>query len=212
MIEKDIIRDLFPFFEESLIQAICEEGVIHTLDSNNVLINEGQHIKTFPLVLEGSIKISRLDNDGDELLLYYVNKGEVCTMALTCCITDIKSNIQGIAVQDSSIVKIPIKFIDEWMYKYPTWKRFIMDSFRNKFNELLLTIDSIAFMKMDERLEQYFKNIFKTTNKTLYTGSHQDIANDLHSSREVISRLLKQMEKRHLIKLSRNKIDFFALV
>lgn len=212
MIEKDLIRNLFPYFEAALIQDICNEGVIHLLDNNNILINEGQHIKSFPLVLEGSIKISRLDNDGDELLLYYINKGEVCTMALTCCITDIKSSIKAIAVQDSKIIIIPIKFIDEWIYKYPTWKRYIMDSFRDRFNELLNTIDSIAFMKMDERLEQYFKNKFKTTKNTIFTGSHQEIANDLHSSREVISRLLKQMEKKHLIKLSRNNIDFSALV
>jgi CRP/FNR family transcriptional regulator len=212
MIEKEIIQRTFPHFEQALLNEISKEGILIDLDVEDILINEGQYIKTFPLVLNGSIKISRLDNDGDELLLYYINKGEVCTMALTCCMTDIQSSIKAIVTNKAEIIKIPIKYIDEWMYKYPSWKKFIMDSFRDKFNELLFTIDSIAFMKMDERLLQYFKKKHQIDQQTIFTGSHQDIANDLHSSREVISRLLKQMEKKNLIIISRNKIDFSALV
>lgn len=212
MIDKQIIQESFPYFETSLIDEISKEGKLICLEVDDILINEGQYIKTFPLVLKGSIKISRMDSEGDELLLYYINKGEVCTMALTCCMTDIQSSIKAIVVYEAEIIKIPIKYIDEWMYKYPSWKKFIMDSFRSKFNELLNTIDSIAFMKMDERLIQYFEKIYQTNKLTIFTGSHQDIANDLHSSREVISRLLKQMEKKKLIVISRNKIDFSSLV
>lgn len=212
MVPIDIIRSTFPQFENSLIEKIHNIGILSKITDNDYLINEGQYIKSFPLVINGSIKVSRLDNDGEELLLYYLNKGEVCTMTLTCCVTNIKSNIKAITVSDSEIISIPIKYIDEWMYEFPTWKKFIMDSFRFRFNELLNTIDSIAFMNMDERLIEYFKKRYNTTNTTIFTGSHQDIANDLHSSREVISRLLKQMEKKDMISLSRNKIDFSGLL
>lgn len=207
----DLIKKHFPFFEKELMEEILSVGTLKNIDSDSLLITEGQFIKSFPLLLKGTIKITRMDNDGDELLLYYLNKGEVCTMSLTCCISHAKSNIKAIAIEDSEVIVIPINYIDEWINKYPSWKRFIMDSYRIRFNELLNTIDSIAFMKMDERLELYFKNIYKTTGKTTYTGSHQEIANDLHSSREVISRLLKQMEKKKKLVLSRNKIDFSYL-
>ncbi len=206
-----LIENYFPIFEKELVEEIFNVGTLRKIEAESLLISEGQFIKTFPLLLNGTIKITRLDNEGDELLLYYLNKGEVCTMSLTCCISHAKSNIKAIAIEDSELISIPVNFIDEWINKYPSWKRFIMDSYRQRFNELLNTIDSIAFMKMDERLEIYFKNIYKTTGKKTFSGSHQEIANDLHSSREVISRLLKQMEKKKMLILSRNKIDFSSL-
>jgi len=212
MIPIDIIQAQFPYFETSLISEISEYGKLIEIPADEQLMREGQFIKSFPLVLNGSIKISRMDNDGDELLLYYLDAGEVCTMALTCCVTNARSNVKAIVINDAQVISIPINFIDEWMHKYPTWKKFIMDSFRYRFNELLNTIDSIAFMKMDERLVQYFQKIYRTTKATMFLGSHQDIASDLHSSREVVSRLLKQMEKKKMITLSRNKIDFSGLL
>lgn len=208
---KDII-DIFPFEEEELIKDIFKESSFTSLDENTQLIKEGEYIKSFPLIVSGCIKVSRLDLDGDELLLYYLNKGEVCTMALTCCTTNIKSNIQAIAIEDSKILKIPVKFIDEWMYKYPSWKKFIMSSYRFKFEELLNTIDSIAFMKMDQRLVLYFKNLYRSTHKKEFIGSHKQIAYDLNTSREVVSRLLKKLEKNQKIVISRNKIDFSSLL
>ncbi len=207
----DLIKKHYPIFEKELMNEIVSVGVLKKISAYQLLITEGQFIKTFPLLIKGTIKITRLDNDGDELLLYYLNKGEVCTMSLTCCISNAQSSIKAVAIEDSEVIVIPINFIDDWINKYPSWKKFIMDSYRIRFNELLNTIDSIAFMKMDERLELYFKNIYKTTGKKIYTGSHQDIASDLHSSREVISRLLKQMEKKKKLVLSRNKIDFSSL-
>jgi len=212
MIPIDIIQAQFPYFETSLISEISEYGKLIEIPTDEQLMREGQFIKSFPLVLNGSIKISRMDNDGDELLLYYLDAGEVCTMALTCCVTNARSNVKAIVINDAQVISIPINFIDEWMHKYPTWKKFIMDSFRYRFNELLNTIDSIAFLKMDERLVQYFQKVYRTTKATVFLGSHQDIANDLHSSREVVSRLLKQMEKKKMITLSRNKIDFSGLL
>jgi len=212
MIPIDIIQAQFPYFETSLISEISEYGKLIEIPADEQLMREGQFIKSFPLVLNGSIKISRMDNDGDELLLYYLDAGEVCTMALTCCVTNARSNVKAIVINDAQVISIPINFIDEWMHKYPTWKKFIMDSFRYRFNELLNTIDSIAFLKMDERLIQYFQKIYRTTKATMFLGSHQDIASDLHSSREVVSRLLKQMEKKKMITLSRNKIDFSGLL
>lgn len=207
----ELVEEHFPFFEQKLISTIAETGTLREVPENTRLITEGQFIKSFPLVLEGTIKITRIDSDGDELLLYYLNKGQVCTTALTCCMSDIKSNIKATAIEDSVIVTIPVRYIDEWMISFPSWKKFIMTSYRMRFDELLNTIDSIAFMKMDERLELYFENIYKTSGNKTFTGSHQEIANDLHSSREVISRLLKQMEKKGMLRLSRNKIDFSPL-
>lgn len=208
----DVIRKRFPFFEPALIEEISKEGEWITFNEGDEMMSEGKYIRSFPIVLEGLIKVCRKDTDGREALLYYLNPGQVCAMALTCCMGRMQSNVAAFAEVDTEVVRIPVEFLDKWMVQYTTWKEFVMYAFRSRFDELLITIDSIAFKKMDERLVHFFIERHKATGKTIYKGTHQEIANALTSSREVISRLLKHLEKEELVKISRNQIDFTSLV
>jgi CRP/FNR family transcriptional regulator len=208
----DVIRKRFPFFEKGLIDDISKNGEWVTVETNDELMSEGKYIKTFPIVLEGLIRVCRKDEDGREVLLYYLNPGQVCAMALTCCMGRMQSNIAAYADEDTEIIRIPVECLDKWMVEYTTWKEFVMYAYRTRFDELLTTIDGIAFKRMDERLIKFFNDRYKATGDTVYYGTHQDIANSLTTSREVVSRLLKQLEKSGEIVISRNKIDFSKLV
>lgn len=208
----DIIRKRFPFFEKGLIEEISKEGEWVTVEEGDELMSEGKYIRSFPIVLEGLIKVCRKDNEGREVLLYYLNPGQVCAMALTCCMGRMQSNISAYADEDTEIIRIPVDCLDKWMVEYTTWKEFVMYAYRSRFDELLNTIDSIAFKRMDERLEKFFIDRYKASGETVFNGTHQDIANSLASSREVVSRLLKQLEKSGQIEIGRNKIDFSNLV
>jgi CRP/FNR family transcriptional regulator, anaerobic regulatory protein len=211
-ISADIIRKRFPFFEKGLIEEISKEGEWVSVETGDELMSEGKFIRSFPIVLEGLIRVCREDEEGREVLLYYLNPGQVCAMALTCCMGRMQSNISAYADEGAEIIRIPVECLDRWMANYTTWKEFVMFAYRNRFDELLTTIDGIAFKKMDERLEKFFIDRYKANGETIFNGTHQDIANSLASSREVISRLLKQLEKTGKIIIGRNKIDFSALV
>ncbi len=211
-IAADIIRKRFPFFEKGLIEEISKAGEWITVEEGEELMSEGKYIRTFPIVLEGLIRVCRRDDEGREVLLYYLSPGQVCAMALTCCMGRMQSHVSAFAEEDTEVLRISVEYLEKWMVEYSTWKEFVMYTYRNRFDELLATIDNIAFKKMDERLVAFFAERFKAKGETVYLGTHQDIANSLTTSREVISRLLKQLEKSGQIKISRNKIDYSALV
>ncbi len=202
----------FPFLGKELLDEIEQHGLIQEITASEEILREGQFIKSFPLILEGSLRVIRTDKDGRELLLYFLNPGEVCSMALTCCMGLQQSNISAIAEQDSLIVRIPVDFLDEWMTRFPEWKSYMMYAYRKRFDELLDTIDAIAFMNLDERLERFLRSRFEATGEKQFHGKHQDIAYQLNTSREVISRLLKKMEQKGMVKLHRNEVDFTALI
>ncbi|HPR31530.1 MAG TPA: Crp/Fnr family transcriptional regulator [Prolixibacteraceae bacterium] len=208
----DLLRKRFPFFEKALIDAISAHGGWITLETGEELMSEGKYIRSFPIVLEGLIRVCRRDEEGREVLLYYLNPGQVCAMALTCCMGRMQSTISAFAEEDTEIIRIPVDYLDQWMVEFSTWKEFVMYAYRNRFEELLTTIDSIAFRKMDERLVKFFIDRNKASGETLFNGTHQEIANSLTTSREVISRLLKQLEKNGQIIIARNKIDFSSLL
>lgn len=207
-----ILNQRFPFFGTELLNEIEQRGLIQEVTAGEEILREGQFIKSFPLILEGSLRVIRTDKNGRELLLYFLNPGEVCSMALTCCMGQQQSNISAIAEQDSLIVRIPVDFLDEWMARFPEWKSYMMYAYRKRFDELLDTIDAIAFLNLDERLERFFRSRFEATGEKRFRGKHQDIAFQLNTSREVISRLLKKMEQKNLVKLSRSEVDFTALI
>ncbi|MCF6331958.1 MAG: Crp/Fnr family transcriptional regulator [Draconibacterium sp.] len=202
----------YNFFEKELQNEILSIGVKKNFEANEFLIREGQFISSFPLVLSGLIRISRTNDDGNELLLYYLKGNEVCAMSLTCCMTKVTSNINAVAEEPAEVIMLPVELLDSWISKYPTWKQFVMQTFQNRFRELLDTVDSIAFMKLDERLIKHFKDRNLNSGATTFTGTHQDLALQLNTSREVISRLLKKLENDGKIKLSRNFINFSKLL
>mgnify|MGYP001023283969 FL=1 len=133
-------------------------------------------------------------------------------MSLTCCMTNLKSTVNAVAEEETSVILLPVHLLDNWICKYPSWKNFVMQTFQNRFRELIETIDSVAFLNLDERLVRYFTDRFKKTGQTTLNETHQELALKLNTSREVISRLLKRLENDKKIKLSRNFIDFSPLV
>ncbi|MBN2634702.1 MAG: Crp/Fnr family transcriptional regulator [Prolixibacteraceae bacterium] len=202
----------YQFLEKDLQNEILQVGILKTIKQGNFLVREGQFITGFPLILSGMIRVTRTNKEGNELLLYYLEKNEVCAMSLTCCMTNLKSSVKAIAEEDTEIIMLPVAMLDNWMCKYPTWKQFIMETFQIRFRELIETIDTIAFLKLDQRLINYFSYRKKKSGLTTFKGTHQDLALQINTSREVVSRLLKKLEKQGKVKLSRNFIDFSNLL
>jgi CRP/FNR family transcriptional regulator len=206
-------KSLFPdITSKALFEEIEKNSKLKSFEDGDIIIDKGMPINNIPLLLTGNIKVIREDEEGRELLMYFLSPGESCTMSLTCCMANQQSEIRAIAEGKVTILAIPVHFMDEWMLKYADWKNFVMNTYRIRFEELLNTVDQIAFKKMDERLEKYLLNHSKLKNSEKISITHQAIANDLNSSREVISRLLKQLEKQGRIKLSRHCIDVGELV
>ncbi len=201
-----------PVLEAELQQEIQKIGIIKTFRPNDILIREGQFISAFPVLLKGLVRITRNNDNGNELLLYYLKKNEVCAMSLTCCMTSLTSTINAVAETETDVIMLPVEVLDTWICKYPGWKQFVMQSFQMRFRELIDTIDSIAFLNLEERLIKYFTSRIKQTGITGLNETHQELAMRLNTSREVVSRLLKKLEKKGKIKLSRNYIDFSNLV
>jgi CRP/FNR family transcriptional regulator len=212
MDKHELIKKTFPFLEKELISEIDKASGLLELKADESMLSEGDYIKSFPMVISGCLRVVRLSDDGNELLLYYLNSGEICSMALTCCMGLQKSRIKMIAEEDSVLLTIPVNMPEKWMTDYKSWKEYMMYSYRHRFDELLDTIDSIAFMKLDERLIRFFEERFSSTGKTIFPGTHQDIAEQLNTSREVISRLLRNLENKKLVITERNSVDYTVLV
>lgn len=193
-------------FEPELLSEIEKTAKHISAKVDDVVLDIGQTVRVIPLVLSGTLKISRLDENGNELLLYYVSANESCAMTFTCCMEQFPSEVKATAEENVEFLAIPIAAMDQWMMKYPTWKSFVMKTIRARFNELLTSIDQLAFQKLDERLIHYLKEKSKATGSSLINFSHQQIANEMASSREVISRLLKRFENEKKILLYRHQI------
>lgn len=198
-------------FEEALINEILQVGTFKEVPEGFILMDIGEYIRGMPLLISGAIKVLREDKDGDELLLYYLEKGDTCSMTLTCCMGDAKNEIRAVAETDAKLIMVPVQKMDEWIAKYSTWRNFVFKSYQNHLNELLNTLDSIAFDKMDMRLIAYLKEKARITKEDTIHNTHQEIAYDLHSSRVVISRLLKKLEQMGKIELHRNHIKLLEL-
>lgn len=193
--------------DNNLITEIGQIGILKNFIKDDIIIDVNQTLQHIPLLLEGNIKILREDNNGNDLLIYFIEAGETCTMSLTCCMGISKSKIRAVAEQNSTLIMIPVQNIQNWFHTNESWRNFILESYQLRFDEMLEAIDNIAFMKMDERLHKYLTNKAKLHASKIIHIKHQDIAEDLHTSRVVVSRLLKQLENENKIKLSRNKIE-----
>jgi len=198
-------------FEEELIEEIQKIGVYKTIPKNTLIIGVGEYIKSMPLILKGAIKILREDEKGEELVLYYLEKGDTCAMTLSCCLGQTKSKIAAITETDVELIMIPKEKMGDWLAKYKSWQAFILQSYHARVDELLEAIDTIAFLKMDERLYKYLKDKAMITHDDVIYTTHNDISDDLHTSRVVISRLLKKLENEGKIKLFRNSIKVLVL-
>ncbi len=206
-VQDDLLRKSYPLFEDNLVTEIEEQGEFKTFPANEVLMRKGQYIRSTMLVLNGLIKIYREDDDGNEFLMYYLKPGEACALSLVCAAKHEASPIMAKTVTETEVMMVPVDTMSEWMSKFKSWYQFVIETYRTRFDELLATLDNVAFRSMDERLEFYLKRAKEAQQTNLLNISHQEIANELNTSREVISRLLKKMEQKDMVKLNRNIIE-----
>lgn len=203
----ELLRRHYPqLAERDLQEEIILVGKLLFFKAGETILDFGSYVRLVPLLVEGSIKVVREGEEGKEIFLYYLQPGQSCTMSFTCCMMNKKSEIRTVAEEDTLLIGIPIKYMDEWMTRYQSWKNFVMLSYDNRMLELVKTIESIAFQKLDERLLQYLQKKAAITGSKIIQATHQDIAFDLNASREAISRLLKQLENEGQLRLGRNKV------
>jgi CRP/FNR family transcriptional regulator len=197
-------------FEEALLDEIVATSTLREFKEGDVLMDFGDYIQKMPLLLSGAIKIFREDFDEGELLLYFLEKGDTCAMTMACCLGETKSEIKAVAENSGMVVMIPVQKMEEWMGKYKSWRNYVFTSYNNRLKEMLSAIDNLAFMNMNERLLNYLFEKAKVNNSREVMNTHQEIAYDLHTSRVVISRLLKALENEGRIKLHRAYIELLV--
>lgn len=194
-------------FEPELLREIEQYGNLVTLEKDDLLIDVGGKIKSVPLILNGAVKIVREDKNGEEIVLYFLERGDTCAISFVNCLNNSKSKVRGIAEKETEAIYIPVKKLEEWMGKYKSWREFVIESYSSRLDEMIEAIDTLAFMKMDERLYKYLTDKVKIMRDPVLNTTHQEIAIDLNTSRVVVSRLLKQLENQKKIQLHRNKIE-----
>ncbi len=208
-----MLKSKLPFLTEpELLDKIEQQGIYKSFKAGDTIVEPGKHIKIVPLVVEGTVKIIRVDQNGNELFLYHLSKGQSCAFSFSSFLSERPSDIKAIAEDNTKLILIPKESALSWFHKYPSWCKFIMSTMENRFDELIQAVDNIAFTKTDERLLAFITKKAKALKTNTINITHQEIANELSSSREVVSRLLKQLEKDNKVKLGRNKIEIISLM
>ena len=203
----ELIKKKLPLLNDSeLLNEIEKQGELIFLEEGQTLIKKGSYPKFIPLILEGIIKVNRIDDEGNEIFLYYLSSGDSCSMTLACCTNYTASKLSATVEEKATIIKIPIEIMDKWMSSYSVWRNYVFSSLNIRITSLLEAIDQIAFSSLDERLISLLEKTSKSKNTLEIKTTHQDLAKELNTSREVISRLLKKLEKEELVTLGRNKI------
>ncbi|OFY88104.1 MAG: hypothetical protein A3K10_13895 [Bacteroidetes bacterium RIFCSPLOWO2_12_FULL_31_6] len=194
------------FADKDLLNEINKFGRLKSAEKDSILIYPGDEIHFIPLVLKGVLRIIRADNEGMEVFLYHLYPGQACAMAINCCQTGKKSMVKVIAEDYTELLQLPVNKFDEW-FKYTEWKLFVNNTYSTRFLELLNVIDLIAFSNMDKQLWHYLKERSQALNTKALFITHQQIADEMHTHREAISRLLRTMEQKNILKLGRNTIE-----
>lgn len=189
-----------------------KEGTLKTFESDAVIIEEHDYIKSVPIVLTGSVKVLKLDDEGNEILLYYIKPGESCVMSFLGATCNETSKIRAIVEEKAEVLMLPIHKSFDLIRDNPAWLEFIFQLYNRRFEELLDVVNSVVFQHVDERLWDLLKKKVKMLRSSELIVTHQQLADELGTAREVVSRLLKQLEKSNQIKLSRNKITVLATV
>ncbi|WP_205503404.1 Crp/Fnr family transcriptional regulator [Rufibacter psychrotolerans] len=192
--------------DPALLAELERHGVVQEFEPGQTIIAPEQSIKMVPIILEGSVKVMRTNGEGHDLLLYYLEGGDTCAVALTCCNTSSPSDVKAVAEEKTRVLGVPLQKHNEWTNTYRQWQEFVALTYQKRFQELLRAVDDVAFRKMDERLLRYLITKARQLNSLELSVTHQQIASELGTSREVISRLLKQLEKQKLVELERNRI------
>lgn len=207
MLDKSLIQNYFnSLFEDDLIDEIATIGKIKSFKENEIIIDLGEVISHMPLLLHGAIRIMRDDANDGELLLYYLEKGDTCAMTMTCCLGTKISNIRAIAETAGEMVLIPVQKMDEWLAKYATWRAFVFNSYQDRLDEMMRSIDNLAFNDSKGRLKNYLIEVASVNKTRTVNKTHAEIAYEMNTSRVVISRLIKALENEGFIKQQRNSI------
>ncbi len=202
---------LFKQFEPELMKKIQQVGLIRKFKAEEYLMKTGQNIRSAVLVLNGVIKVFREDDEGNEVFMYNIHPGEACAISMTCAARNLSSQVMAKALVDTEVLAIPVELMDEWSSKYKSWYQFVLETYRSRFEELLDTLDQIAFRNLDERLLWYLKQHQKSLHSNILKASFTDIAQELNSSREVISRLMKKLAEKGHIKIDKQNIEILNL-
>jgi CRP/FNR family transcriptional regulator, anaerobic regulatory protein len=205
------LKQLFPQFEPELIQELELHGMVKIFAPGEQIMRTGQYIKSTVIILDGLVKLYKEDEEGNEFFMYYLQEGNACALSMVCAAKNETSMIMAKTLTSTTVLLVPTQLMDQWMVHYKTWYYFVLETYRARFEELLETIDQIAFRALDERLEFYLKKNKEATGSDMLSISHQEIANELNSSREVISRLLKKMEQQGKVALGRNQVEILNL-
>jgi CRP/FNR family transcriptional regulator len=207
---RNLIGIQFPDFEEELIKEIEKFGELLVLPPDTLMIDIGQKVEIIPLIVSGQVKVFREDEEDHELFMYYLGPGEACAITMICSAREGYSKIKAIPEEMTTVVALPISKLDEWMPKYKSWYYFVMGTYQDRFEELLKVVDGIAFHRMDDRLIEYLEKNAAASHTSIIHKTHQQIAQELNSSREVITRLLKKLEQRGVVRINRNQIELLA--
>ncbi len=203
----DHLFSLFPF-EKTLLEEIDHAEIIE-IDPGTVILKENEFVKVVPLVLEGSIKLRKLDPNGREIVFYHIEPGESCILSITSCLNDKESQADAIVEKKTRLIVVEADKIRSWMDRFPSWRKFVVKLYYNRMAELMTLVDLLLFKSVDARLIQHLKD--HAINSEVET-THQQLAGELGTAREVISRLLKQMERDRLISLERGKVKIINLL
>ena len=201
-----IIEENFShLFDREVLKEISEVGIYKKVLAGETLIEVGSFIKYMPLLISGALKVFS-ENEDHEQILYFIERGDTCAMTLNCCIGNAKSEIKAVAEVESEMILVPVDKMEEWL-RHKSWRKFVFESYNNRLFEMLEVIDSLAFLKLDERLLKYLQDKVLINKSEVLTTSHLEIALELNTSRVVISRLLKKLELEKKIILNRGKIE-----
>jgi CRP/FNR family transcriptional regulator, anaerobic regulatory protein len=207
---QEYLNNLFPMLEPELRVQMGQKALLKQFEPGDLLLEKGHYFRSTYLVVEGTVQMYREDEDGNEFLVYLITAGEACALSMICALKHEKSQLRARALENTTVISIPLDEMDNWMQQYKTWYYFVLESYRKRLDDLLEVVDQVIFRNMDERLEFYLKNKVKKLKTPILHITHQEIANDLNSSREVISRLLKKMENRGELRAERNSIEWLG--
>ena len=206
-IKSQILTQFANLDNEHLVSEIIQVSMIKHYKEGQLIIEYGDNITHIPLVINGSVKVSRQSEDESEIFLYYLNGGDTCAASFSCCMVKKRSEISAVAEDNSTLLMVPLERASAWMSKYPEWRNFIFNMYDDRIFSLIDTIDRLAFSKLDEQLLEYLELKSDAVHSRLIETTHGGIATDLNVTREAISRLLKKLEKSGQVKLGRNKIE-----
>ena len=200
------LRNAFPSFENKLLENLEDKAEIKIFETGELLMKTGQYFKSILLIVDGLIKVYREDEEGNEYFMYYLQPGQACALSMISAGKQEKSEVLGKAVNKTTVIAVPLEFMDQWMHDYKSWYNFVLETYRKRFEELLVTLDHTAFRSMDEKLIFYLKREQEIHHTNILTINNTEIAQELNSSREVISRLMKKLVERGMIKVLKNQL------